>query len=71
MGPIGNSETSVSNYLIPRNNPENGKIEFNHGGSLRFRTKRASAREMRSNVEKYVKITSWSKIVEEKAVTKK
>ena len=36
MGAIGSSETWVSNQLIPRNNPEDGRIQFNRGGSLRF-----------------------------------
>jgi hypothetical protein len=26
MGPIGSHETSVSNYITPRNNPEDGRI---------------------------------------------
>jgi hypothetical protein len=34
--PIRSSETSVSNHLTPRNNPKDGKTNFNHGGSLRF-----------------------------------
>ena len=38
MGPIGSPETSVSNHLTPRNNPEDGRIQFNRGGSLRSRT---------------------------------
>ena len=31
----GNPETSVSNQHTPRNNPEYGRINFNHGGSLK------------------------------------
>ena len=27
MGPISNAETSVSNHLTPRNNPEDGRIQ--------------------------------------------
>ena len=38
MGPIHSPETSVLNQLMPRNNPENGRIEFNCGGGLRSRT---------------------------------
>jgi hypothetical protein len=38
MKPIGSPETSVSNHLTPRNNPEHGRIQFNRGGSLRSRT---------------------------------
>ena len=37
MGPIGSSETSVFNKLTLRNNPEDGRIHFNRGGSLRSR----------------------------------
>ena len=37
MGPIASPETSVSNHLTPRNNPEDGRIQFNRGGSLRSR----------------------------------
>ena len=32
--PIGRLETSVSNHLTPRNNPESEMIQFNRGGSL-------------------------------------
>ena len=35
MGPIYNFETSVSNHLTLRNNPEDGRIYFNSDGSLR------------------------------------
>jgi hypothetical protein len=34
MGPIYRPETSVSEYSTPRNNPEDRRIQFNHGGSL-------------------------------------
>jgi hypothetical protein len=37
MGLIGSPETSVSNHLPPRNIPENGRILFNGGGSMRWR----------------------------------
>ena len=37
MGPICSTETSVSNHLNPRNNPEDGRIQFNRGGSVRSR----------------------------------
>jgi hypothetical protein len=36
-GPIGSPETSVSNHLTPRNNPEDVKIQYNRGGDLRSR----------------------------------
>ena len=36
MGPISSPETSVSSNLTPRNNLENGRIWFYHGGSLLF-----------------------------------
>jgi hypothetical protein len=35
MGPIGSLETSVKNHFTPRNNPEDGIIQFNRGGSIR------------------------------------
>ena len=35
MGPIGSPKTSVSNHLTPRNNPEERRIQFNCGESLR------------------------------------
>jgi hypothetical protein len=35
MGPKGNPETSVSDHLALHNNPEDGRIQFNRGGSLR------------------------------------
>ena len=38
LGPTGRSETSVSRHLTPRNNPEDGRIRFNRGGSLRSGT---------------------------------
>jgi hypothetical protein len=31
-------ETSVSNHVTPRNNPEDGRIQFNRGRSLRLRS---------------------------------
>jgi hypothetical protein len=34
-GPICSSETSILNQLTPRNNPEDGRIQFNRGGSPR------------------------------------
>jgi hypothetical protein len=34
---IGSPETSVLNHLTGRNNPEDGRIQFNSGGSLRSR----------------------------------
>jgi hypothetical protein len=34
MGPIGRPETSIPNRLKPHNNPEDGRIRFNSGGSL-------------------------------------
>jgi hypothetical protein len=37
MGPIGSPETSVLNQFTPRNNPEDGRIQFNSSGSLRGR----------------------------------
>ena len=35
IGPIDSPETSVSNHLTPLNNPEDRKIQFNRGRSLR------------------------------------
>jgi hypothetical protein len=37
MGPIGSAETSVSNYLTPRNNPEDRRIQFSRGSGLQSR----------------------------------
>jgi hypothetical protein len=37
MGSIRNPETSALNQLTPRDNPENGKIQFHSGESLRSR----------------------------------
>ena len=37
MGPIGSPETSVLNYLTRRHNPEDGRIQFSNGGSIRYR----------------------------------
>jgi hypothetical protein len=34
---ISSPETSVSNHLTPRNNPEDGRVHVNRGRSLRFR----------------------------------
>jgi hypothetical protein len=34
---IGSSETSVSNHFAPHNNPEDGRIQLNRGGSQRSR----------------------------------
>ena len=34
---IGSPETSVLNHFTPCNNPEDGRINFNRGGSLRSR----------------------------------
>ena len=34
MGPIVSPEISVSNHLTTRNNPEDGRIQLNRGGSL-------------------------------------
>ena len=36
MGPIDTPETSVWNHLTARSNPEDGRIQFNRGGSLRY-----------------------------------
>ena len=36
-GTKGSPEKSVSNHLTPRNNPEDGRIQFDRGGSLRSR----------------------------------
>jgi hypothetical protein len=38
MGPIGSSETSVSEHLAPRNNPENGRIQLWVRSCVRWRT---------------------------------
>jgi hypothetical protein len=35
MERIGSPETSVQNHVTPRNNPEDGRIPFSRGGSLR------------------------------------
>jgi hypothetical protein len=37
MEPIGSPETSVLNQLMPRNNPQDGRVQFNHNESLRSR----------------------------------
>ena len=37
MGPVGTPETSFSKQLTSRNNPEDGRIQFYSGGSLRLR----------------------------------
>ena len=37
MGLTGSPETSVLNQLTPRNNSEDGRSQFYHGGSLRSR----------------------------------
>ena len=37
MEPIRSPETSVSNHVTPRNNPEYGIMQFNNGGSLQSR----------------------------------
>jgi hypothetical protein len=42
MGHIRSTETSVSNRLTARNNAEDGRIQFNRGGSLRSRKKALS-----------------------------
>ena len=34
IGSIGGPEKSVLNHLTPHNNPENGRIQFNRGGSV-------------------------------------
>jgi hypothetical protein len=34
MEPTGSPETSVLNQLTPRNDPEDGRIQFNRGESL-------------------------------------
>ena len=38
MGPLGNPETSVSDHLTSRNNPEHGIINLNRGGNPRSLT---------------------------------
>ena len=37
MEPIGNPETSVLNQLMPRNDPQDGRVHFNRSESLRSR----------------------------------
>ena len=37
MGPIDSPKTSVLNHLTPHDNPEDGRIQFDRGGSLRSR----------------------------------
>jgi hypothetical protein len=37
MGSIGSPETSVSDHLTPRSNPEDCRVQFNGGESLRSR----------------------------------
>jgi hypothetical protein len=39
MRPIGHPETSVLNHPTLRNNPEDGRIQFNHGGSIQSHIK--------------------------------
>jgi hypothetical protein len=36
MGPIDTPESSVWNHLTARSNPEDGRIQFNRGGNLRY-----------------------------------
>jgi hypothetical protein len=38
MGPIGKPAKTVSKDLKPRNNPKDGRIQFNEDGSLQSRT---------------------------------
>ena len=45
IGLIRSPETSVSNLLTPRNNPEDGRLHFNSGGSLRSRKRILTNRE--------------------------
>ena len=40
MEQVGSTETSVLNHLKSRNNPEDGRIHFNRGESLRSRIQR-------------------------------
>jgi hypothetical protein len=37
MGRTGSPETSVSSHIMPRNNPEDGRIQFYCGGKLQSR----------------------------------
>jgi hypothetical protein len=42
------SETSVANHLTPRNNPEDGRLDFNRGGSTKTQ---AAVRHQRTAVD--------------------
>ena len=53
MGLIGSPKTSVSTHLMPRNNPEDQRIQFNSGGSLRSRTVKSNIRSMSSKVSRH------------------
>jgi hypothetical protein len=48
MTPIGSPETSISNQPTSRNNPEDGRIHFNRGESLRLRTIKESSKDSSS-----------------------
>jgi hypothetical protein len=37
MVSIGSPETPISNHHTQRNNPQDGRIRFKKGGSLRYR----------------------------------
>ena len=50
MAQIGGPETSVSNHLTSRNNPEDERIQFKGGGSLRSR-KISFGVECRNSIE--------------------
>ena len=54
MGAIAGPETSVSNHLTPRNSPEGGRIQFNHGESLRSRIQHAHCTVRRTSLSAMV-----------------
>jgi hypothetical protein len=59
MGLIDCPETSVSKHLTTRNNPEDGRIQFNRGGSLQSRIKvffpcRFLAEDLQFSIIKYM-----------------
>ena len=49
MGPIGSPETSVSKPLTSRNNPQDGRIQFNRGRSPKISLTLNSAQSFNTN----------------------
>lgn len=55
---IGSPKTSVSNCRAPRNNPADGRIHFNRGGSLRWRRLEIYLNSMKQKKFKYASCVS-------------